>query len=264
MAVEKYRDGDKPLDRESLKSLFGKGTMPNADHFSSLIESTINKVDDRISKDIKNGLVLYSEKDSSNKTQYKLLSFKRSIQDVIPTWSFHMPNDKPDGIAFVETISSNEEKPRLFFQKEGNIGINTLAPQTTLDVKGILGADTRVGTYALNTVPADGKWHDIISDVDGCSAFEVVAQVGKKHSGKYALVHAHALSTFGRSRNKIRKTQACYNWWWWNKIAIRWTGSTYNYKLQIRTRSNYGQNIKIKFHITNLWDNDVLKLFNDE
>lgn len=75
-------------------------------------------------------------------------------------------------------------------------------------------------------------------------------------------MHAHALSTFGKSHHKIRKTQAHYGWFW-NKIDIRFTGSTYNYKLQLRTRSNYGPGHMINYHITKLWDANMDALFNE-
>jgi len=90
-----------------------------------------------------------------------------------------------------------------------------------------------------------------------------MAQVGKEKTGKYALLHAHALSTFGKSRNKIKTTQAHYGWWW-NKLALRWTGTTYNYSLQLKTRSNYGADQEVKFYITKLWDNEIMGLFNQQ
>ena len=57
-------------------------------------------------------------------------------------------------------------------------------PKTKLDVNGILGAKSRVGTYKMGKVPADGRWHDIIVELNGSHAFEVVAHVGKPKSGK--------------------------------------------------------------------------------
>lgn len=255
---------DKPLDRKSLNSLFSEGSRPNAENFESLIESMINKVDDRISKDIKDGLILASENDEPDiKNPERLLSFKRHILDSLPAWSFDMENESREGLNLVETLSENESESRLFFKKGGNIGINTTTPRTTLEVDGVLGINTKVGTFQLATIPADGAWHDIVTDIKGCNGFEIVAQVGKEKTGRYALMQATALSTFGKSRSKIKSVQAHYNCWWWNKLAMRWNGNTYNYKLQLRTRSNYGPDTTIKYHITNIWSSEVLSLFNE-
>lgn len=251
--------GEKPLDRESLKAIFSNGNRPNQNNFGSFIDSMVNKVDDGISKNIKDGLILSPEGDESD----RLVSFYEKIQDDLPQWGIQLAQDGQQGLGVIQPISATETKTKLFFEKGGNVGIDTTQPKTTFEVNGILGAKSRVGTYELSTVPADGSWHNIITGLNGCCAFEIMAQVGKEKTGKYSLVHAHALSTFGRSRNKIKTTQAHYGWWW-NKIALRWTGTTYNYSLQMKTRSNYGADQEIKFHVTKLWDNEIMTLFNQQ
>jgi len=248
-----------PRNRESLRKMFEDGSRPNEQNFGSLIDSMVNKVDDGISKNIKNGLILSPIGKESN----RLISFYKNVQDMqnnAPKWSVELMNNETQGLGFVEPISKSQNETRLFFQKGGNVGVNTVTPKTTLEVSGILGASSRIGTYKMDTIAADGKWHSIITDLDGCSAFEIVAQVGKEKHGKYALLHGHALSTFGKSRSRIKCIQAHYGWWW-NKLSLRWHGSTYDYALQLRTRSNYGSNEEIKFYITKLWDNDISSLF---
>lgn len=249
----------KPLNRASLKTIFSNGSRPNENNFGSLIDSMVNKVDDGISKNIKDGLILSPESDESD----RLISFYEKVQDDLPQWGIELAQDGQQGLGFIQPITPTETKTRMFFEKSGNIGVGTTQPKTTFEVNGILGANSMVGTYELSTVPADGSWHNIITGLNGCCAFEIMAQVGKEKTGKYALVHAHALSTFGRSRNKIKITQAHYGWWW-NKIALRWAGTTYNYSLQIKTRSNYGADQEIKFHVTKLWDNEIMTLFNQQ
>ncbi len=249
---------DKPLNRMSLKTIFSNGSRPSENNFGSLIDSMVNKVDDGISKNLKDGLILSPEGNDSE----RLVSFYDKIQDDNPKWSFNLMKEKAQGLGIVETVTEQENEPRLFLAKGGDIGINTTSPKANLDVNGVLGVNTRIGTYKIDTVPADGNWHNVITGLNGCCAFEIVAQVGKEKSGRYALLHANALSTFGHSRNKIKTTQAHYGWWW-NKIALRWTGSTYNYSLQMRTRSNYGSGLNIKFYITKLWDNDVMSMFDN-
>jgi len=246
----------KLLNRQSLKTLFGAGARPKESNFSSLIDSMINKIDDGISKNAEDGLILSPEGKESD----RIMSFYENVEDELPQWSIELGQEEKKGLSIVTPVTKTEETRVISFQKSGEVGIGTENPRTTLEVEGILGADTRIGTYKLATVPADGEWHDIITDLDGCIALEVMAQVGKEKTGRYALLHAHALSTFGKSHHRIRKTQAHYGWFW-NKIAIRFTGSTYNYKLQLKTRSNYGAGQNIHFHITKLWDNDMSKLF---
>jgi len=246
----------KLLNRQSLKTLFGAGARPKESNFSSLIDSMINKIDDGISKNAEDGLILSPEGKESD----RIMSFYENVEDELPQWSIELGQEEKKGLSIVAPVTKTEETRVISFQKSGEVGIGTENPRTTLEVEGVLGTDTRIGTYKLATVPADGEWHDIITDLDGCIALEVMAQVGKEKTGRYALLHAHALSTFGKSHHRIRKTQAHYGWFW-NKIAIRFTGSTYNYKLQLKTRSNYGAGQNIHFHITKLWDNDMSKLF---
>lgn len=244
----------KLLNRDTLKNFFRKGSQPTQGNFSDLIDSMVNKVDDGFSKDSEHGLMFAPMKDSSN-----LISFFESIDNPQADWAVQLnPDEKTLGLDFVEPgAAGTTPQSRLFLQKGGNVGIGTHSPAYLLDVNGAIGAKTRIGTYptvsATNTVPADGRWHTILSGLNNCQAFEIVAQTGRAKHGKYALLHAIALSTFGRSHNTIRKTQAYYGFWW-NKIAMRWTGSTFDYALQIRTRCNYGDGVNINFHITRLWE----------
>ncbi|MDO5968966.1 hypothetical protein Q4Q35_04025 [Flavivirga aquimarina] len=246
----------KLLNRQSLKTLFRAGARPKESNFSSLIDSMINKIDDGISKTKEDGLILSPEGKESD----KVLSVFESVEDELPQWSLTLNQEEDKGLSIVAPVTKTEVTDVIHFQKTGAIGIGTKTPKTTLEIDGVLGVDSRIGTYKLASVPADGNWHDVITGLNGCAAFEVIAQVGKEKAGKYALLHAHAISTFGKSRHRIRRTQAYYGWFW-NKIAIRFTGSTYNYKLQLKTRSDYGYSQKIHFHIVRLWDNNIMDLF---
>ncbi|SNR14673.1 adhesin [Tenacibaculum jejuense] len=246
----------KLLNRQSLKVLFTAGARPKESNFFSLIDSMVNKVDDGISKTEEDGLILSPEGKESN----RVMSFYQNVEDDIPQWSIDLNQQDDKSLSIIAPITEKEHNNVIAFQKTGEVGIGTRKPKTTLEVNGTLGTNTRVGTYKIATVPADGQWHDILTNLDGCVAFEIMAQVGKEKSGRYALLHAHAVSTFGKSHHKIRKTQAHYGWFW-NKIAIRFTGSTYNYKLQLKTKSNYGDDVDIKYHITKLWDTQMNELF---
>jgi len=245
----------KLLNRKSLKAFFSAGSRPRESNFSSLIDSMVNKLEDGISKTPEDGLILAPEGQESE----KVLSFFDSVEDNLPQWSVTLNSKEANGLSFTTPLPSGDEATVVHLEKTGNVGIGNTNPLVNLDVSGIAGSHARIGTYKLATVPGDGRWHDILTGLDGCAAVEIVAQVGKEKSGKYALLHATALSTFGRSMHRIRRTQAHYGWFW-NKIAIRFRGSTYNYSIQLKTRSDYGKGNNIRFHITKLWDNDIMNL----
>ena len=115
----------------------------------------------------------------------------------------------------------------------------------------------RTGTYKTGEVPADRNWHTIVDNLKSSHGFEVMARVGDKGKGRHSLMHAIALSTYGKSRGKIRKTRAYYGWWW-NRLSLRWSGDTYNYKLQLRSCRNYGEGINIRYNLMKLWDDDFM------
>ena len=58
------------------------------------------------------------------------------------------------------------------------------------------------------TIPADGIWHNVFENaLSGIHAYEIIALAkGKPKEGRYCLLHAIAISTFGKSNPKISKT----------------------------------------------------------
>lgn len=240
-------------DRDELKKNFSEGSRPTAGNFSDLIDSTVNKIEDGFSKSPENGLMLAPEGAGSS----RLISFYKDISDDYPAWTVGL-DPEPDafGLAVSQPdTAKGKDNPRVFFAKDGSIGIHTLSPQHALHVDGIAGMSERRGTFTdKSTVPANGQWHTILSGLTGCQAFEVMAHVSKEKHGKHALLHATALNTFGKRR--IRRTQVSYGFWW-NRIAIRWRGSAYDYSLQVKTRTNYGDKVMINYGITRLWESNV-------
>jgi hypothetical protein len=231
-------------NRNTLKSYFRKGQMPSEGHFNDLIESMLNKVDDGMSKTINEGLQL-----SPIGTSKKLVSFFKSIEEKNPAWSMEVDT----GNASLE-FNNQIGQTVLSLRSNGKVGINQKQAEYTLDVNGEIGMHGRVGTLKQGTIPADGKWHPIITDLTGCHALEVVAGVGKKKTGKYSLIHAFALSTFGKSRNRIKVNQAYYGVRC-NKLQLRWTGDTYSYQLEMRTRCSFDADgaIVAQYQIGSLW-----------
>ncbi|SRR6056297_318370 len=234
-------------NRESLKGYFKKGQLPSEGHFHDLIDSTINKVDDGMSKTMDDGLMLAPIGESR-----KLVSFFKNIEDKSPVWRIEVEENDAD-LRFSNKVGDGI----LNVQDDGKVGVNQENPETNLDVNGSVAMSGRQGNAYKGKVPADGKWHKIVSDLNGCQMFEVIAGVGKKKTGKYALVHATAVSTYGKSKNKIRITQGRYGIRG-NKIKLRWTGSTYKFNLEIKTRANYGENVAICYNIQKLWHDQFM------
>lgn len=228
-------------NRKTLKNFFKKGQMPSEENFSDLIDSMVNIVDEGFNKSINEGLEISPVGESS-----KLITFYQDIEDKNPIWSCETQKDK-------NNLSINNKKGEKVFvlNEEGNVGVNSENPKTELDVNGVISYKGKTGTYKNGYVPADGKWHKIISNLDGCQAFEVMAGVGKKKTGKYALMHAFALSTFN-SKNQIKYHQSFFKTLC-NTIKLRWTGSMHNYALEMKTRSDFGQDIYVKFSVSQLW-----------
>ncbi|MFK7907644.1 MAG: hypothetical protein AB8B69_21075 [Chitinophagales bacterium] len=239
------------MNRRTLKNFFKRGSLPTEVNFADLIDSTLNKVDDGISKNIESGLMI-----SPTGTSNKLMSFYNNIKDKNPAWNIGLNEGRTNGLV----ISEGEGKPRLFIQNGGNVGIGTMTPQAKLEVNGMVAMQGRIGTFKKGKVPADGKWHTIIGNLDYMQAFEIMSYVqAKQGRGKYAMLHAIAVSTFGGpSHSAITQTAAYYRYFW-NRLNIRWSGDIHNYSLQIRTASNYGfkedgLQRMITYRITQLWD----------
>ncbi|MEL6358393.1 MAG: adhesin [Bacteroidota bacterium] len=235
------------VSRSQLKQAFEKGAIPSQEDFENLVDSMLHKQEDgMISQD--DGLKL-SPKGSAR----KMLTFYNNLSDLKPKWGIEQhPKNSPDfGLNLVDQSGESQ----LFIKPDGKVGLGTTDPTSKLDVAGNINMQGRRGTYATGQVPGDSEWHSITPPLNHCHAFEVVAQIGKPGRGLYSIIHATALSAFGRSSNKITKTEAHYGSFR-NKIDLRWAGQTFNYYLQIRTKRNYGGDSMIKYYVTNLWWED--------
>jgi hypothetical protein len=239
------------INRQTLKNYFKKGGFAKEKHFIDLIDSSLNSVDDGISKTPDHGLKLSPLKERS-----KLISFFNRITQKVSDYSINLNSNNAEGLS----INNSDDSSIIKFNRKGQVGINTNSPNYNLEVNGSIGVKTQVGLYKKGRVPADGNWHYILSNLDGISMFEVTAKAeGKIGKGFYAVSHALALSAFGgrRSRNKIRTTNAYYESYF-RRLSFRWVGDLNSYGLQVRTRTNYGidaeskENYTIKYNIMNL------------
>ncbi len=246
-------------NRSTLKRYFREGALPSADQFGDMIDSSLNTIDEGFDRSQENGfeISLLGEHD-------KLISFFRDSAEKQPVWSVSY-DKRHDKLRF---IKPDETKATLALAPGGRVGVNRDDPQWTLDVNGVLAAQGRIGANPTGqiSVPADSHWHNISGPLRGCQAFEVMAGVGSKGTGKYALMKAVALNTFNprgllfnffNLKKRIKYHQAYYLSRS-NRIKLRWQGEGDEYYLQMRSNCDYGAGVKIRYYLTHLWfDQDM-------
>ena len=244
-------------NRITLKRYFREGALPTADQFGDLVDSSLNTIDEGFDKSAENGfeISLVGQHD-------KLISFFRNSVDRDAVWAVRYDRES-DRLSFVQPTAGEEAVATLTLGPNGKIGINKDDPRWHLEVDGVMAAQGRIGANPDNqfTIPADGEWHNITPTLSGCQALEIMAGVGNKGTGKYALMKAEAFNTFNprgfffnflNLKKRIKYHQAWYlsrN----NKIKLRWSGKGRDYTLQMRTQSDYGEGIKVRYYITRLW-----------
>lgn len=242
------------INRQTLKNYFKKGGFATEKHFVDLIDSSLNIVDDGISIQKEHGLKINPLGFST-----KLISFFKKSTQKSPEFSIELDQANAPGLSF----QGENDNSIIKIKKEGLVGINTFDPKHTLDINGTVGMGSKVGTHAIGTVPGDGNWHSILSNLNGVNGYEVTANIkGKLGSGRYSIAHAIALSAFGgrRSKNKIKTTVASYGSFFY-KISFRWYGDIHDYELQAKTTRHFGIDEKTgsAFPISF----NIIKLFSD-
>ncbi|MCP4686793.1 MAG: hypothetical protein GY859_02020 [Desulfobacterales bacterium] len=234
-------------NRDTLKNYFRKGSLPSEDNFSDLIDSTLNIIDEGFEKTLDDGMKIYPIGESE-----RYISFFQKAVPKSPLWSFDVDSKTRN----LEIRNSRKEPVVSIRQGRetglNKVGINKNDPRYTLDVEGVIAGRGRIGTFKQGKVPADGRWQDMLSDLTGCTAFEVVAGVGRKNSGQYSLLHAIALNAFN-SKKRIK-----YHTTWYgarcDRLKLKWTSTAKNkYSLQIRTCCDYDQFARIQYHVASLW-----------
>lgn len=258
-------------NRKTLADNFSDGKLPTQEAFGDLIDSMVNIVDEGFDKSAVDGMKIAQLDNSS-----KLISFYDEITVKSPLWSIafstsgyagdagryknlnvYFGSSKANGLTLA---SAPDNESREDSSEEGRIklGVNKSNPEHEVDVGGVIASDGRIGRKGRKEleVRADGKWHPIIVGLDGCQAFEIVAGVGKKRSGRYALMHAFALSTFNSKKGNISYHQAHYSSRC-DQIDLRWVGQTHNYSLEMRTRCSFDRNSGdetfIRYFVSQLW-----------
>jgi len=248
--------------RSMLKEQFEQGKMPTQEDFSDLIESMLNMLDEGFEKSPEAGFKVAQLRDG------KLFSFYKDINIGSALWSLSL-DKATNSLNFQDaknrsllTLSSSTDAEGI---QRTSVGIRQSDPQYELDVAGTVASHARVGRSGEMAVPADSNWYDITDYMTGCQAWEVMAGVGAKDSdGRYALMHAFALNAFN-ANGHITYHQSHFG----NKcsrIELRWVGDTkdrpFEFKLQMRVGCSYGDDVWIKYHMTQLWQ-DTLMLESD-
>lgn len=267
-------------DRPTLKSFFRSGALPGADHYRDLIDSTVNQVEDGFSKTVPDGLRLYSSGAS-----LRVLSLYQGAGTPDPSWVIEHGQDQgalhlrpasgkagllqgDDGAAAARLPGGLKpaQAAGLSLTHDGRIGVSHDAPDWRLDVQGVARMAGRIGqpTPAIQTVPADGEWHDITLPMTGCQAFEVMAGAGgARFEGRYSMLHAVAMNAFHPRnpilnwlfrRRAIRAQTAVYGSYA-DRLRLRWvpTGERHHFKLQLRTNASFGAGRVVRYYLTRLW-----------
>ena len=248
-------------NRTTLKNYFKSGSLPSEDQFANLIDSMLNMRDEGFEKSPEQGFKV------AQRPEGRLLSFFENIPIVSPIWSVKIDQISENHKL---TFLNKYDEAVLTLTPDGMIGIKQNNPRFDLDVAGTIASRGRLGEKGAKTVHANGYWQDMTDVLAGCSAFEIMAGVGKQKSGKYALLHAIALKTFD-ARGKIVYHQAQYGSRC-NRLKLRWKKrSNKQYTLQIKTACSYGKGEKsdksqkkvakaqrcvgvyVNYYITNLW-----------
>lgn len=249
-------------NRSTLKRYFRKGALPSEDHFDDLIDSTLNTIDEGFDKSPENGFEISLVGDHR-----RLISFFKSGAVTDAVWAIDYDSEH-DRLLIKKPHVDPNVPPAMTFSGNGNVGVKNESPAHTLDVGGVVAAQGRLGANPDNrkTVPADGHWHNITGPLRGCHAIEVMAGVGSKGTGRYALMQAIAINTFNPrgwlfnflNLKKRIKYQQAYYLSRGNRIKLRWSSAGEEYFLQMRTICTYGEDVKIRYYLTSLWfDEDM-------
>jgi hypothetical protein len=260
-------------NRNTLRRYFEKGRMPNEDQFGDLIDSTLNPIDEGFDKTFKHGFEI-----SLIGKHKRLISFFKANVPEKAVWTIEYDNEQErllirqpaadlpaDGDGDVD----DSAPIAMTFSQDSYVGINNAAPACELDVGGWIAAQGRIGANpdGFKTVAADGKWHDVTPALPGCQAIEVMAGVGSKGTGKYALMNAIAMNAFNprgwifnffNLKNRIKYHHAYYLSRG-DRIKLRWFTKENGYCLQMRTACSFGDGIKIRFYLTKLWSDWEMK-----
>lgn len=250
-------------NRNTLKNFFRDGAMPSAQEFADLIDSSLNTLEDGFDKSAGYGFEI-----TVLGKHTELVSFFRDNLSEQPLWSISF-DERSNALQFKQA-----GKALLTLTPQQRLGIGTATPASELDVAGVITQQGRQGYQPTGKrqIPANGQWHDISGPLQGCQAFEVMAGTGDKGSGHYALLQAFAINTYNPTgwwfnflnRKKRIRMQQAYYLSRSCKLDLRWQTLEQGYCLQLRSRTDLGDNVRISYYLTRLWfDADMSQCWQD-
>lgn len=245
--------------RKELKDLFRNGCLPDQSSFSYLIDSFVHQ-NDQWDRTPANG-------SPATGSQHRISALNRA-------WYVYI--DSQNNLVVAESDAT-----RLRINANDKVEIGGPDAPFALQVNGWTGIGMRTGTYlpadetrkeypssalAPLQVPADGRWHPIISGLGKCHAFEIVASAsGASASGLNAITHAVAVTAVSGGRNSIRPAFSYNGWFFWRKIKFKWQANGggwfkkgADYSLCVKTGCDFGKGddgkpAMIRYHITRMW-----------
>ncbi|NDV82956.1 hypothetical protein [Bacteroides sp. 51] len=233
-------------NRKTLKEYFGKGKKPSSEQFADLVDSMLNIVDDGFGKSPEKGLLL-----SPLNEEGAVMEIRRNILGEDASWIFGLGKEEE-----LHIYRESRDVPYLTLYKDGRVVLGNTDNPVSVKVNGTVQAHSFIGGYMHGKIPADGFWHPIGEMEYGCRSYHIAAACGLKNTGKYAIANVTAMHCFGQ-RRRIRGS----NSWFgnrFNRIQFRWHVEGLNCGLQIRTRSNYGNDVWIHYRINTLFDIDFV------
>lgn len=234
-------------NRKTLKEYFGRGKKPNSEQFADLVDSMLNIVDDGVSKSPEKGLLL-----SPLNEEGAVMEIRRNILEDKASWVVGL--GKQDEL---QIYRESEDVPYLVLHKDGTMQLGNKENPINVVVNGTVQAHSFVGGYMEGKVPADGNWHPVGKNEYGCKSYRITAGCGLKNKGKYATADVTAMHCFG----KHRRIRGIHSWFGnrFNRIQFRWNAdNALNCRLEIRTRSDYGNGVWIHYRVSSLFDADFI------
>ncbi|WP_054773724.1 hypothetical protein [Methylogaea oryzae] len=173
----------KKRNRSELKSYFVKNSIPTESNFSDLIDAGLNQKEDGIAKPAGDPLSIEAAGDASG--LQKLVNFYASFQDANPAWTFQLnPRSDAGNPATAKPgfcLSNGQGQARLFIdQNTGNVGIGTITPSRSFDVKANaikLGLEGNGGGQLILANNRD----------DNCVYMEAFSKDGTGHASEFLL-----------------------------------------------------------------------------